>query len=441
MLITWLQLFVCWCLCVLAITNANLILTEEHSGAPAYGVSPYPWGDVFHYPFFQYQTGLLADEWVPMNYQEMFRFYNIRETCVALASNPDHCKGTYISNKLVGCSINEPGYIWPQDTVCPNVKGNFIRHVSTKPWPESNHLLDIIAIMRAHGLHRIHFVGDSVTGQHFAESLCSLSRSGLNFSSIDLMDLVLSDPNSGGSAAADSVTGPYFQLHLTRHDRHDRSPLEKIQAEIEQFSSTSSERVVFIVNIGLHFQSPSEIDYYHQELRRFLKMWIHIAQQNRHVVIFRETTAQHFHSENGLYSGRRFKEDYQFNLREDSLVDNQVLRSDLVSSARRIKLNNSNIHDNPNTKIPDISFCRPLRTEKELKENNWRNRALNTVLNELDPKRRYIQVAKFHRITAARHDMHSLGTDCTHFCLSPILWYPLWQQIYDILVEQLPLRS
>jgi hypothetical protein len=82
---------------------------------------------------------------------------------------------------------------------------------------------------------------------------------------------------------------------------------------------------------------------------------------------------------------------------------------------------------------PEVRFCKPFKTKQELEDNNWRNREVFKILHELDPNQKYIYIAKFHEITAGRHDLHAIGTDCTHFCPSPILWYPLWQELFDII--------
>ncbi len=63
------------------------------------------------------------------------------------------------------------------------------------------------------------------------------------------------------------------------------------------------------------------------------------------------------------------------------------------------------------------------------------------VLDEVDPTHEHIHVAKFYEVTAGRHDLHAIGTDCTHFCPSPIIWYPLWEEIYHILYRVYKARA
>lgn len=40
-----------------------------------------------------------------------------------------------------------------------------------------------------------------------------------------------------------------------------------------------------------------------------------------------------------------------------------------------------------------------------------------------------ITLLSFYMETSARYDLHSKNTDCSHFCQSPMLWLPIWQQL------------
>jgi hypothetical protein len=56
---------------------------------------------------------------------------------------------------------------------------------------------------------------------------------------------------------------------------------------------------------------------------------------------------------------------------------------------------------------------------------------LHEVINELGVSNS-IGIIPFFNITAARYDLHTqFAEDCTHFCKSPLLWLPMWDNIYN----------
>jgi hypothetical protein len=409
--------------------------SQPHNDSDLY----YPWENIFHYPYFQYQTSILAHQWKPMTYEEIHRYYNAYEACLVMANNAEHClHSSYKHNNIGACGIYDRGKIFPQDTPCPNMKGNFIRHVSTQPWPESKHIVDIMTILKEHDSNFIYFIGDSVTGQHFAETFCSLSRIGLTFSLANQRELKVNNPNNPITIKNDNDN--YFTFRLTKYDR-DRggnqkwlTTIQEIETVLNETTTIMSKRVVFIVNIGLHFNNQkTELNEMHTNLRIFFSYFKHLAETYGHIIIFRETSAQHFQTSTGLYTSNiQFSEDYDFILKEVDLVDNQIYRSSLMTEENRQRfIKNETNH--VIVKRPNIRFCRPFRTKEELDENNWRNKEVFKILHEIDPLHEYIYIAKFHEITAGRHDMHAIGTDCTHFCPSPIIWYPLWEELYYII--------
>ena len=195
--------------------------------------------------------------------------------------------------------------------------------------------------------------------------------------------------------------------------------------------------------MGLHFNHidiADDMKEMRRNLREYFTYFIQLSKNYGHIIIFRETSAQHFQTTNGLYSGEwLLEQDYGFKVNEERLVDNQIYFSPLIDPNKRKQYNTTD--SNQSIERPDVTFCKPIRTKQELHENNWRNREVFKMLDELDPNHEHVHIAKFHEVTAGRHDMHAIGTDCTHFCPSPILWYPLWQNIYDIVERQYKLKS
>ncbi len=236
-----------------------------------------------------------------------------------------------------------------------------------------------------------------------------------------------------------------------RHIRYDRErnhrwsdALEELNKTLHHYHhATTQQSVVFIVSMGLHFNVPqdvnlndvnayqyqqSELQIMRENLHTYFSYMIHLAKSYGHIIIFRETSAQHFCKKNGLFSEEyEGLQDFNFPVLEDMQVNRQVYYSTLMSPDKR------KVEYGPNVlNGPDVHFCKPFRTKKELHAGNWRNREVFKILKELDPKHEYIHVARFYEVSAGRHDFHASGVDCTHFCNSPIVWYPLWQEIYNI---------
>ena len=152
------------------------------------------------------------------------------------------------------------------------------------------------------------------------------------------------------------------------------------------------------------------------------------------------------------------------------LVENQLARSGLISPKPNRKNPDPNVqmsNESLVTEIPDIvnphpvhyketemeapglwihnhtvhvpfnEYCAPLRNQSSYDQNNWRNKVMLEVLQQVDPKHQYIKIAKFFEITAGRHDIHLRGGDCTHYCHFPMIWIPVYTEIYRILHDDI----
>jgi hypothetical protein len=143
-----------------------------------------------------------------------------------------------------------------------------------------------------------------------------------------------------------------------------------------------------IMFAGLHFnQNDKALMLEHTPL--FLAWLKQIAMDTtrRNVVIWRDTTPQHFPSPSGY-----FVEHVEG---EDSLPYN----------------------------------CLPIANQSSAVD--WRNKI---PLNELstgayDP----VELLEIHDTLEPFWDMHHHSGDCTHFCYSPVLWQPMWHRLYRIL--------
>ena len=147
--------------------------------------------------------------------------------------------------------------------------------------------------------------------------------------------------------------------------------------------------------------------------------------------IFRETTAQHFGTDDGT-----FPESYRSSPRHTYLSTPDTLNSTAANVfhttgfAQRISNQIQMITKEPT----DFDICRPLNRTQILAQG-WRNSVALDILSRVDPQN-LIKVVKFYEISAARFDAHFGTMDCTHWCNNPMFWLPMWNNINLVLKKK-----
>jgi hypothetical protein len=400
-------------------------------------------------------TGFLANEWFPMSYEEIFQFFQKSEVCEVLHVRKEFCGTPPPIDSLKECAIHQGGKS-QHSKLCPT-NTVFYRHHNTTI--KSKKAIDVISLMKLHESNILFFVGDSLTGQHIMDTVCALMRNGLQITTMDTyFTHFVHDPANISQTMESmkenvktmSLHDAFFALNFLRLDKGSPADVANLFHKIEHQimnttlfpsinKSNNNKRPVFIVNSGVHYNYHPFIDSngrkdewgiatYQLHLRSYLETWIRLVKTYNYVVLFRETSAQHFPTVDGIYDVRLHRSDPSFSM----TVPSKSEPEHEVPSVFNIS---SSLYDDEKDQtivFQKEDICMPLTSEEQLKINNWRNEVLYQILNELDPQQEYIQVIKFHRLSAARHDLR-VKNDCTHFCNAPMVWLPLWQQIYDIL--------
>mmetsp|Transcript_5358 Transcript_5358/g.7895 ORF Transcript_5358/g.7895 Transcript_5358/m.7895 type:complete len:223 (-) Transcript_5358:91-759(-) len=199
-------------------------------------------------------------------------------------------------------------------------------------------------------------------------------------------------------------------------------------------------KVVFVLNCGLHAR---EEEPYKDTLRWLFQYFK--KHLNQHVVMFRETSAQHFKTRTGEFPWN--DRDFSWSFPEQLSHDIKSNLSTLTGHLFRVgnMLRKEDIEDNSGKELVlesskqeserldetlyDAYSCAPIESHQQLDEQNWKGKMVSIVLEELNLQES-IGIIPFFNLTAGRHDLHSFSKkDCSHYCNAPLLWLPVWDSI------------
>jgi hypothetical protein len=144
--------------------------------------------------------------------------------------------------------------------------------------------------------------------------------------------------------------------------------------------------LVVVANIGVWYNSRER---YRKELPSFLRWLSELGENEKNLVLYRETAAQHWnHTANGYFS-------YEF------------------------------AHSLDFAHLTGDSACVAIGDTRG--DLDWRNRDFRHIIENEELK--HIHVIKFRDVTAPLHEMHPDGPgykDCTRYCYFPQMWQPIW---------------
>jgi len=436
------------------------------------------WQNVWYNSSGFINNGVLQDRWIPMTQREALNYYTPFELCLLAGGSNECATQGHEIGALGRCTAGFQS-VAHSDKECTSHAGYLLRYHTTRPWPHSANLLDLIQHMRKRGSNTVILIGDSVMGQMLADAYCSLLRAGVSHMSqpgewqVDRFHEgfgILRDEENVTMALAKT---PFFQMLFHEFHPHDLQETTRHLEDVKEllwpgnFRSSVTGDIVYIINLGLHiaFDVPDDVDgIYENCITKVLEMFNEQASSND-TIIFRETTAQHFKSPSGMYDRAK---DAPY----EPLQENKTTRVAFVSQAAResgllAALNESDLaalnsstpafslasttmtNDSPPPPPPppplnaneQILFpdnvtsifgyqCQAITNETMMHIQNWRNMVLRKVCSKLDPYKRRFLIAPFYKITASRHDLHHFTVgDCTHYCSTPMLWAPLWESI------------
>jgi hypothetical protein len=429
----------------------------------------------------------IMSEWEPLGLHEAMNYFTSFEVCQGFNQRRTKWCQDHFVNDLRQCDISNTGAGVP-GAVCPNLYGVFYRHVSMKPYPETRTLLDLIYILLKNGYDQLFLWGDSVTRQHQGELFCQLKRFGVRDLSWNTTKIVIpnvskvfkeysrvgydsSSKFAGNSFISNTFTIDYLDMNGL-WDFKEKLPIIKSFLSFQRSGSS-----VIVFNIGLHVNNNQEDPVKTAaDLRKSYKevfdYLLHTeVEKKKQLVFFRETSAQHFNTLDGLFrnhsvedlapnnpipvtddpirnmfSGDKLKQPIQHlhqhqhqhhqkhpQSQNNSRSQEQVAALDLETVHTDMK--KRFVH--PLTTFLPTSYCRPIPTENAYHDQNWRNRIAIEELLKIDPSYEKIPIIPFYRHTAARFDVHLQNiNDCTHFCYGPMLWSMIGLNILETLEKK-----
>lgn len=376
--------------------------------------------------------------WVPMDTKEALQFMTPYEVCMAKQYRSEkRCERfkTKLDTKLAGCAIHEESKITKKG-MCPTAH-HLYRFHTTRPWPKGINILSIIQIMRKHGSNTLVLIGDSVTMQSYYDIYCELIRYGMTFkhtSGLNNSMMVIDNPGSSKKKSSEV----FFQIIYRMYNKEGTDKFSSVSNSVDSWLSgghknvtTVKGRVLFVTNVGLHYNQYVEEDSmtYNKTLATVASYLLSKAKQDGHIVMFRETSAQHFPTVDGRFGSPL--------LHPEVLLTSNIM---VHTMAQRV-FAGSRKRDEGLYVVPEFESCRPFENKEAVEIQRWRNHCLRSVLSELDPHK-WIHLVPWFDATAARHDLHLLENgDCTHFCHQPMIWLPLWAEVYRALQKEFSRRA
>ena len=271
----------------------------------------------------------------------------------------------------------------------------------------------------------ITFLGDSVTNQAFGGFVCEFARRGYSLlqdelkptscrrmgcvQSVRRVEIGIPQPRATGEGVQAEL---YPQRLILRNLFQYKLPIPRGQAEFSEtladiFSNASGiTNQVLVVNFGLHYWL-SHKELYSDALKRLLNDFkkyavpYHSTPNNSPLLVFRETSMQHWNASGGEYRSRQGgacvpsrnpHEDDNFGWRERILRD---MAHELDYTLLYANISSS-IHSRSSSPPPGVS-------KKEL-----------TIL-------------PFTNFSSIFDDLHP--NECTHYCYTPFFWAPLWRSL------------
>lgn len=240
------------------------------------------------------------------------------------------------------------------------------------------------------------FVGDSITRQSFAGLECALHKAGLN------VERTFSKKDKSYVRAKLSPGQEFWQyglrditkLRITRNGHAGKAaiiryysmyrPLDDMSEMVDIFKQNQD---VVVFDFGLHYKPATEMELFATLMQRLVS--IHPQPK---LLVWRETTSQHFDTPYGHYDDR-----------------DGVMQNDLCA---------------------ELPANETFGVRKQMVENT-----LGSLVSEFDtwvPGK--LLVLPYREFTAGLHSLHNPikmekkthFQDCTHFCHTPFLWVPIW---------------
>ena len=162
--------------------------------------------------------------------------------------------------------------------------------------------------------------------------------------------------------------------------------------------------IFLLLNFGTHYNEISDRTHHHlnsklhfQRNYPIILNWLNkLSSEKNYTIAWIETLPQHFSTYNGYYSL--------------DILKNNTKKEELICSP-----------------IPLIST-----------RDDWRNYEIREYL--LNQSYNFIYYIKTYEMFAPLHKEH-LGHDCTHYCWSPMMFQPIYKQLYESLRKDIEIKQ
>lgn len=343
---------------------------------------------------------------------EAMHFLTKYELCM-FYTNSYHPLCQSLENKSsVGneCAIfsTGPGYNKGLLHVCPNPMAQLLKHTSTKPWPKSMNIVDIISALKCRSSNTMVFIGDSVTEQQFLDSYCSAKRYG--FYQVDLNTLFQNDNFSKFRIILmndkDDLfsnfkfnKSNYFDVYFLKFCAGSFTEVNSVLKEQIFPMIKSNEKITYIFNVGIHYYNATKMK---NEVTPIFQFLLNQHKLRNSILIYRETLAQHFRTQTGEYEKgllRPRKIKISKGIKEEYNVTKVVSR--LFSEWNRYHHRNLTDHLQSVSQIQDLSqvftvslpqnsLCKPFKDKNAIYLQNWRNRLIiDDILPRIDSRKHF----------------------------------------------------
>jgi hypothetical protein len=276
--------------------------------------------------------------------------------------------------------------------------------------------------------HNITFgiYGDSMTRQMMESFECALFRRGYKvqkpFQGKAYTQFIISSPHWGERF----VTIHYhMQFKVLSSMSNPQAPGNHpdINAILTSFGLHNSAGAIKARNNQANYQKGVARLYGH--LKTFMTMNSTTADDESpnkfKLMLHRETSAQHFDAEGGDFFWARDKKDQ---LNSSALLTCVPFQQGSSAGWREAVVKEAAI---------EAGF------EFDTLHVEWLQRRQPSAQVLPSSRRRdKIVVLPFFNFTTTLHEDHPLNQDCTHFCYSPYLWWPLWRSLRIAMEEGLP---
>ena len=250
---------------------------------------------------------------------------------------------------------------------------------------------------------RMNFVGDSVTHQMAYGWLCQLQTRNYEVTTTMIDGTGFHIHISSQHWGADGMVNMTFYNAL------------KFPKKLDAWDELLTNVDILVGNYGVHWAVNATREWktpesYRQGMNKTFQYWSNTsmkAERLPRLMAFRETSAQHFDSDSGEY-----------------FLYNQQQKHDNSSSSSSCVANPQTTHvgwreDIVNKVASDNGFQVLTADESLVRAEPRKNNDLELIW------------LPFLNFTSELHFMHSSknALDCTHFCQSPYLWWPVWRSL------------